>query len=59
MNECYVFVLCDTFTGMEFMRTEVDEPKPQIDAEFWERFMQGDCLMEYRGKIYDEENEDD
>jgi len=57
MSKCYRFILCDTFTGMEFMGTTLDEPKPQIDKEFWDRFMQGDCLMEYRGEL--EEDEDD
>lgn len=46
----YRFALLDSENG-EFMGTEVDEPKPQIDAEFWQRFMQGDCTMVYRGKL--------
>lgn len=41
----------------EIMGTDVDEPKPQIDAEFWDRFMQGDCDMRFV-KSY-EDNDDD
>ena len=37
----------------EIMGTDVDEPKPQIDAEFWDRFMQGDCEMRFV-KSYEE-----
>ena len=54
---CYRFALCDDFTGMEFMGTEVDDPNPQIDAEFWNRFMQGNCTMVYRGEVFDDTNE--
>jgi hypothetical protein len=31
----------------EIMGTDVDKPTPQIDAEFWTRFMQGDCDMRF------------
>jgi len=31
----------------EIMGTDVDTPTPQIDAEFWTRFMQGDCDMRF------------
>ena len=37
------------------MGTEVDEPKPQIDAEFWARFMEGDCMMEFVGSFDEKE----
>jgi len=40
----YRFVLLDQ-NDQQFMGTDVDEPNPQIDAEFWARFMQGDCAM--------------
>jgi hypothetical protein len=52
----YRFILVNE-DGREFMGTHVDEPKPQIDAEFWARFMEGDCLMEFVG--FYEENEDE
>ena len=53
----YRFVLLDE-QGVEFMGTDVEEPSPQIDAEFWQRFMQGDCVMRFVGE-YQEEGEDD
>jgi hypothetical protein len=31
----------------EIMGTDVDEDAPQIDIEFWGRFMQGDCDMRF------------
>ena len=37
----------------EIMGTDVDEPTPQIDAEFWDRFMRGDCEMQFV-KSYEE-----
>lgn len=40
----YRFVLVDQ-VGQQFMGTDVDEPNPQIDAEFWKKFMEGDCAM--------------
>jgi hypothetical protein len=46
----YRFALLDSENG-EFMGTEVDAPDPQIDTEFWNKFMQGDCTMVYRGEI--------
>lgn len=51
----YRFTLIDE-EGGEFMGTELDEPNPQIDAEFWDRFMQGNCTMQYRGEV--EESDD-
>lgn len=53
----YRFALLD-YDGEEFMGTEVDEPKPQIDAEFWQRFMQGDCMMYYRGEVFETNEEE-
>ena len=41
----------------EFMGTDVDAPNPQIDAEFWVRFMEGDCLMEFVGSYEEDEND--
>ena len=49
----YRFGLIDD-EGEEFMGTEVDEPNPQIDSEFWHEFMKGDCTMVYRGEIKEE-----
>jgi hypothetical protein len=43
-------------SGEVFMTTDVDEPNPQIDAEFWARFMEGDCYMEF---AYSFEEDDD
>ena len=31
----------------EIMGTDVEDAAPQIDAEFWDRFMQGDCDMRF------------
>ena len=53
----YRFVLLNE-QGVEFMGTDVDEPNPQIDAEFWQRFMQGDCVMQFVGE-YQEDTDDD
>ena len=52
----YRFGLIDD-EGEEFMGTEVDEPNPQIDSEFWHEFMKGDCTMVYRGEIKEEDDE--
>jgi hypothetical protein len=49
----YRYVLIDS-EGNEIMGTDVEEPKPQIDTEFWNRFMQGDCVMMFQNE-YDEE----
>jgi hypothetical protein len=40
-----------------FMSTSVDEPNPMIDKEFWDRFMEGDCYMQYLGETEEEEEE--
>lgn len=37
------------------MSTEVDEPDPSIDMEFWEQFLGGDCYMQYLGEFDEEE----
>ena len=50
----YRYVLLDS-VGVEFMGTDVDEPKPQIDSEFWDRFMQGDCVMMFQNEYYEED----
>ena len=52
----YRFALLDSENG-EFMGTEVDDPNPQIDTEFCNRFMQGDCTMVYRGELEEEDDE--
>ena len=39
-----------------FMSTLVDEPNPTIDAEFWDKFMEGGVRMEYLGEIDEEED---
>lgn len=51
----YVFSLIGE-DDVPVMSTEVDEPNPTVDFEFWERFMQGDCVMEYRGS-YEEKDD--
>ena len=48
MKEVYCFVLLG-HGGNEIMSTEVDECDPRIDAEFWDRFLEGDCTMQYTG----------
>ena len=53
----YRFVLLNE-QSVEFMGTDVDEPNPQIDAEFWQRFMQGDCVMRFVGAYQEEEDDD-
>jgi hypothetical protein len=40
----YRFILVDE-NQETIMGTDVDEPTPQIDAEFWSRFMLGGCSM--------------
>lgn len=52
----YRFALLDSEDN-EFMGTEVDEPNPQIDSEFWDRFMEGNCSMVYRGEVFDNTDE--
>jgi hypothetical protein len=52
----YRFVLLNE-QGVEFMGTDVDEPSPQIDAEFWQRFMQGGCVMQFVGEYQEEGDE--
>jgi hypothetical protein len=54
MSFMYRFVLLDD-DGNEFMGTDVDEPKPQIDAEFWSEFMKGGCTMQFIKKYKETE----
>jgi hypothetical protein len=49
----YRFVLVDP-NNITLMGTDVDEPTPQIDAEFWNRFMEGECAMVFVG-CYEED----
>jgi hypothetical protein len=49
----YRYVLLDS-KGNEIMGTDVDEPEPQIDSEFWNRFMQGDCVMRFQYNYIEE-----
>jgi hypothetical protein len=51
--QVYKFELYD-FNEMIVMGTELDEPNPMIDAEFWNRFMQGYVAMRYEGKHIEE-----
>ena len=53
----YRFALIDGVTDALVMGTEVDEPDPKIDMEFWERFLEGDCYMVYHGD-FEEVNDD-
>ena len=41
----YRFVLLKD--DKEIMGTDVEDDAPQIDIEFWNRFMQGDCDMRF------------
>lgn len=53
----YRYVLLDS-EGNEVMGAELYEPNPRADGEFWDRFMQGDCVMMFQYKYYEEiENE--
>lgn len=54
MKEVYCFVLFNA-NGIACMTTEVDECDPKIDAEFWNRFLEGDCTMQYTGTIIEED----
>jgi hypothetical protein len=50
----YCFELRDEHDAV-IMSTEIDnEPNPAADAEFWARFLQGDCIMEYTGNVEEE-----
>jgi hypothetical protein len=49
----YRFLLLDN-EGIEVMGTDVEEFNPQIDKEFWDRFMQGDCVMVYEYNYLEE-----
>ena len=55
MKEVFCFVLLND-QGVPCMSTEVDECDPRIDAEFWNRFLEGDCTMQYQGTIIEEED---
>lgn len=46
----YRFALYDIDDGKLFMSTELDEPDPSIDAEFWYSFMTGNYQMQYLGQ---------
>lgn len=51
----YQFNLYDAQDGSLVMGTEVDEiPEPKIDAEFWQRFLRGDCAMIFMGEKTEE-----
>jgi hypothetical protein len=54
--EVYSFSLYDINENSSkcVMGTELDEPNPMVDAEFWNRFMQGDVVMHYEGKHIEE-----
>jgi len=54
MKEVYCFALFNS-AGIACMTTEVDECDPTIDAEFWNRFLEGDCTMTYMGTIIEED----
>ena len=56
MIDMYRYVLLDN-EGVEIMGTDVEEPEPQIDSEFWARFMQGDCVMLFVRKYEENPNE--
>ena len=51
----YRFALLDV-DHKPLMFTEVDEPDPKIDAEFWEAFLSDDNLIQYLGEF--EEDDD-
>jgi hypothetical protein len=53
MKTVYRFVLLG-HDGTEVMSTEVDECDPSIDAEFWNRFLEGDCVMLFCGEHKEE-----
>lgn len=36
--------------GNLIMSTEVDDPDPSIDLDFWKEFMGGSCLLQYLGE---------
>ena len=57
MKEVFCFVLLG-HGGNEIMSTEVDECDPRIDTEFWNRFLEGDCTMQYQGTIIEESDDD-
>jgi len=57
MKEVFCFVLFND-QGVPCMTTEVDECDPRIDAEFWNRFLEGDCTMQYQGTIIEEDEDD-
>jgi len=50
----YRFSLFTLDAARLVMSTEVDEPDPKADLEFWNRFLEGDCYMEYLGESYEE-----
>lgn len=51
----YNFMLIDCLSGDEIMSTQLDEPDPRIDFEFWKCFMERDCYMRYRGSVKEDD----
>jgi len=57
MNKVYNFTLFDDCSEQLVMSTQLDEPNPMIDQEFWGRFLQGDCFMVYQGFDFEQKEE--
>lgn len=49
------FILTDC-DGKLAMTTQLDEPNPMIDTEFWALFLEGWCEMTYTGTEEETEN---
>jgi hypothetical protein len=54
MQKVYNFALFDDCSDQLVMSTQLDELNPMIDSEFWDRFLQGDCLMVYQGFSFEQ-----
>jgi hypothetical protein len=49
----YKFSLYHANTEQPYMHTELDEPDPRADLEFWEAFMTGEYYLRYNGEAYE------
>ena len=53
--QVYRYTLVDIETLETFMSTELDEPDPSIDMEFWYSFNTGNYAMIFLGVFEEEE----
>jgi hypothetical protein len=58
MITVHQFVLYENETDGPIMGTQIDnECNPMVDKHFWNRFLEGNCTMQYIGSHEEEEDE--